>query len=94
MFRNKVPKSKLLYFLSEIPSVDLPDFKAKLFVHILGTFNINTGWEKTCMFIIFTCMFITFTCMFIAFTGSTSRAGICGACLKLATLPERIVNRL
>ena len=34
------------------------------------------------------------TCMFIAFTGSTSRAGICVACLKLITLGRRIVNRL
>ena len=33
-------------------------------------------------------------CMFIAFTGSTSRAGICVACLKLTTLGRRIINRL
>ena len=32
--------------------------------------------------------------MFIAFVGSTSRAGICVACLKLTTLGRRIVNRL
>ena len=29
-------------------------------------------------------------CIFIAFTGSTSRAVICVACLKLTTLPGRI----
>ena len=33
------------------------------------------------------------TCMFITFMGSTSRAGICMACLKLTTLGRRIVNR-
>ena len=33
-------------------------------------------------------------CMFITFVGSTSRAGICVACLKLTTLGRRIVNRL
>ena len=32
--------------------------------------------------------------MFIAFTGSTSRAGICVACLKLTTLSRRIINKL
>ena len=32
--------------------------------------------------------------MFITFMGSTSRAGICVACLKLTTLGRRIVNRL
>ena len=32
--------------------------------------------------------------MFVAFTASTSRAGICVACLKLTTLVRRIVNRL
>ena len=32
--------------------------------------------------------------MFITFTGSTSRAGICVACLELTTLARRIVNRL
>ena len=32
--------------------------------------------------------------MFIDFTASTSIAGICVACLKLATLPRRIVDRL
>ena len=30
---------------------------------------------------------------FIVFMGSTSRAGICVACLKLTTLGRRIVNR-
>ena len=32
--------------------------------------------------------------MFITFMGSTSRAGICVACLKLTTSGRRIVNRL
>ena len=32
--------------------------------------------------------------MFISFVGSTSRAGICVAYLKLTTLGRRIVNRL
>ena len=30
---------------------------------------------------------------FIAFVGSTSRAGVCVACMKLTTLGGRIVNR-
>ena len=32
------------------------------------------------------------TCMLIAFTGSTSYARICVACLRLTTLPRRVVN--
>ena len=32
------------------------------------------------------------TCMFIAFTGSTSYVRICVACLRLTTLPRRVVN--
>ena len=43
------------------------------------------------------CLLMTESCCLrslITFMGSTSRAGICVACLKLTTLGKRIVNRL